>query len=41
MLFIISDEIVPETHRRGFEGLATFSLLIGFAYMMYLDATMG
>ena len=41
MLFIISDEIVPETHRRGFEGLATFSLLIGFACMMYLDATLG
>ena len=41
MLFIISDEIVPETHRRGFEGLATFSLLIGFGCMMYLDATLG
>ena len=41
MLFIISDEIIPETHRRGFETLATFSLLIGFACMMYLDATLG
>lgn len=41
MLFIISDEIIPETHRRGFEALATFSLLIGFACMMYLDATLG
>jgi ZIP family zinc transporter len=41
MLFIISDEIIPETHRRGFEGLATFSLLIGFVCMMYLDATLG
>jgi ZIP family zinc transporter len=41
MLFIISDEIIPETHRRGFEGLATFSLLIGFVFMMYLDATLG
>jgi ZIP family zinc transporter len=41
MLFIISDEIIPETHRRGFENLATFSLLIGFAGMMYLDATLG
>jgi ZIP family zinc transporter len=40
MLFIISDEIIPETHRRGFEGLATFSLLIGFVCMMYLDATL-
>jgi ZIP family zinc transporter len=41
MLFIISDEIIPETHRRGFESLATFSFLIGFACMMYLDATPG
>jgi len=41
MLFIISDEIIPETHRRGYETLATFSLLIGFAVMMYLDATLG
>jgi ZIP family zinc transporter len=41
MLFIISDEIIPETHRRNFEGLATFSLLFGFVGMMYLDATLG
>jgi ZIP family zinc transporter len=41
MLFIISDEIIPETHRKGFEKLATFSLLIGFVCMMYLDATLG
>ena len=41
MLFIISDEIIPETHRRGFETLATFSLLVGFVAMMYLDATLG
>ncbi|WP_299878013.1 ZIP family metal transporter [uncultured Cocleimonas sp.] len=41
MLFIISDEIIPETHRSGFQNLATFSLLIGFVSMMYLDATLG
>ena len=38
MLFIISDEIIPETHRGGYEDLATFSLLGGFAVMMFLDA---
>ena len=38
MLFIISDEIIPETHRRGFKNLATFSLLTGFVFMMYIDA---
>jgi ZIP family zinc transporter len=38
MLFIVSDEIIPETHRPGFENGATFSLFIGFALMMFLDA---
>lgn len=38
MLFIISDEIIPETHRNGFEDVATFSLMGGFAVMMFLDA---
>jgi ZIP family zinc transporter len=41
MLFIISDEIIPETHGRGNQGLATFSLLLGFVTMMFLDATLG
>ena len=41
MLFIISDEIIPETHRGGFQNLATFALLGGFALMMFLDATLG
>lgn len=38
MLFIVSDEIIPETHRPGFENGATFSLFIGFGLMMFLDA---
>jgi ZIP family zinc transporter len=37
MLFVISDEIIPETHRRGYETVATFSLLGGFVAMMFLD----
>jgi ZIP family zinc transporter len=41
MLYVISDEIIPETHRRGFEDVATFSLMGGFALMMFLDATLG
>ncbi len=41
MLFIISDEIIPETHRGGLQNVATFSLLVGFALMMFLDATLG
>ncbi|WP_111495208.1 MULTISPECIES: ZIP family metal transporter [Marinobacter] len=41
MLFIISDEIIPETHRGEFRTHATFSLLGGFAVMMFLDTTLG
>ena len=37
MLFIVSDEIIPETHRPGFENGATFSLFVGFGLMMFLD----
>lgn len=38
MLFIVSDEIIPETHRPGFENGATFALFIGFGLMMFLDS---
>jgi ZIP family zinc transporter len=41
MLFIISDEIIPETHRGSLQTQATAALLAGFAIMMYLDATLG
>jgi ZIP family zinc transporter len=41
MIFIISDEIIPETHRGEHKTLATFSLLGGFVVMMFLDATLG
>lgn len=41
MLFIISNEIIPETHRNSYKTLATFSLLGGFVVMMFLDATLG
>lgn len=37
MMFIISDEIIPETHRRGKHSHVTFALLTGFSLMMFLD----
>jgi len=37
MLFVISDEMIPETHRRGAHRIATFGVIIGFAVMMVLD----
>jgi len=41
MLFVISDEIIPETHRKGFARVATFGVMIGFCVMMFLDNTLG
>jgi ZIP family zinc transporter len=38
MLFIVSDEIIPETHRPGFQDGATASLFFGFGLMMFLDS---
>lgn len=41
MLFVISHEIIPETHRKGFSKEATFGLMIGFVIMLFLDVTFG
>lgn len=41
MLFIISDEIIPETHRSGLQHVATLSLMGGFALMLLLGAALG
>lgn len=40
MLFVISHEVIPETHRRGHETPATFGLLVGFVLMMFLDVAL-
>lgn len=41
MLFVISDEIVPETHARGHERAATFGMMLGVVVMLYLDVALG
>jgi ZIP family zinc transporter len=38
ILFVVSDEMIPESHRKGFEREATFGLIIGFVIMMLLDS---
>jgi ZIP family zinc transporter len=40
MLFVISHEIIPETHRDGFEGMASITLMGGFIFMLMLDAAL-
>ena len=41
MLYVISDEIIPETHRKGHERAATMGLMAGSLVMLYLDVTLG
>lgn len=41
MLFVISHEIIPESHRQGHESWATGGLMIGFVVMMLLDTALG
>ena len=37
MLYVVSDEMIPETHAHGNERGATYALLVGFSLMLALD----
>ena len=41
MLYVISDEIIPETHGTGHERLATMGTMLGVIVMLYLDVSLG
>lgn len=41
MLFVISHEMIPESHRNGRETSATIGLFAGFVLMMLFDTTLG
>ncbi|MBO5023612.1 MAG: ZIP family metal transporter [Clostridia bacterium] len=41
MLYVISDEMIPETHAHGNERGATYALLAGFALMLLFDFLLG
>ncbi len=41
MLYVISDEMIPETHAHGCERAATYSLIVGFCLMLALDFYLG
>ena len=41
MLYVISDEMIPETHAHGSEQGATYSLLVGFCVMLVCDVLLG
>ena len=41
MLYVISDEMIPETHAHGSERGATYALLVGFCVMLICDVLLG
>ena len=41
MLYVISDEMRPETHAHGGERGATYALLVGFCFMLAMDFLLG
>ena len=41
MLYVVSDEMIPETHAHGNERGATYALLVGFCIMLISDVLLG
>ncbi len=41
MLYVISDEMIPETHAHGSQRGATYALLVGFSVMLISDFLLG
>ncbi len=41
MLYVISDEMIPETHAHGSERAATYALIVGFCVMLISDVLLG
>ncbi len=41
MLYVISDEVIPETHAHGSQRGATYALLVGFCVMLISDVFLG
>ena len=41
MIYVVSDEMIPETHSHGYERMATYALLFGFITMLIMDFYIG
>jgi ZIP family zinc transporter len=41
MIFVVAEELIPESQRQGNEDLATMGVIAGFAVMMTLDVALG
>jgi len=41
MIFVVAEELIPESQKGGYADLATLALMVGFAVMMTLDVAFG
>ncbi|MBL0016082.1 MAG: ZIP family metal transporter [Bacteroidetes bacterium] len=41
MIFVVVEELIPESHRKGNTDLATMGAMVGFTVMMVLDVALG
>lgn len=41
MIYVVSDEMIPETHSHGYERQATYALIFGFMTMLLMDHYIG
>jgi ZIP family zinc transporter len=41
MIYVVSDEVIPETHSKGNELLSTWWIMVGFLVMASLDVALG
>lgn len=37
MLYVVSDEMIPETHSHGYQKMASYSLVLGFVALVFID----
>lgn len=37
MLYVVSDEMIPETHAHGYQKIATYALILGFISLVFLE----
>lgn len=37
MLYVVSDEMIPETHSHGYQKIATYALILGFTSFVFME----
>lgn len=37
MLYVVSDEMIPETHSHGYQKMATYALILGFTAFVFME----